>query len=97
MKYVEKNKLKVNSVLLEFINKEAIPGTDLNIDSFWEKFSAVVHHLAPINRELIEKREKIQKKIDDWHKKNKDKAFNKEEYKAQCEHEYNDYVNACLE
>ncbi len=81
MKYVEKNKLKVNSVLLEFINKEAIPGTDLNIDSFWEKFSTVVHQLAPINRELIEKREKIQKKIDDWHKKNKDKAFNKEEYK----------------
>tara|TARA_R100000278_G_scaffold90148_1_gene68702 strand:+ start:62 stop:265 length:204 start_codon:yes stop_codon:yes gene_type:complete len=25
------------------------------------------------------------------------KASNKEEYKAQCEHEYNDYVNACLE
>ena len=24
-------------------------------------------------------------------------AKNKEEYKAQCEHEYNDYVNACLE
>jgi len=24
-------------------------------------------------------------------------ASNKEEYKAQCEHEYNDYVNACLE
>ena len=22
-------------------------------------------------------------------------AKNKEEYKAQCEHEYNDYVNAC--
>ena len=22
-------------------------------------------------------------------------ASNKEEYKAQCEHEYNDYVNAC--
>jgi len=24
-------------------------------------------------------------------------AKNKEEYKAQCEHEHNDYVNACLE
>ena len=24
-------------------------------------------------------------------------ASEKEEYKAQCEHEYNDYVNACLE
>ena len=24
-------------------------------------------------------------------------ARDKEEYKAQCEHEYNDYVNACLE
>ena len=30
MKIVDKNGLKINSVLYEFINKEAIPGTNIN-------------------------------------------------------------------
>ena len=81
MQYVEKNKLKINSVLFEFINEEAIPGTNIKKDDFWQKFSSVVHQLAPINKKLIEKREIVQKKIDEWHKKNKDKEFNKKNTK----------------
>ena len=80
MKMVDKNGLKVSSTLLEFINNEVIPDTNINIDNFWSKFSNVVHELSPINKALIQKREAIQKKIDDWHKLNKDKDFNKVEY-----------------
>ena len=80
MKMVDKNGLKVSSTLLEFINNEVIPDTNINIDNFWSKFSNVVHELSPINKALIQKRESIQKKIDDWHKLNKDKDFNKVEY-----------------
>ncbi len=80
MKMVDKNGLKVSSTLLEFINNEVIPDTNINIDNFWSKFSNVVHELSPINKALIQKREAIQKKIDDWHKLNKDKDFNKIEY-----------------
>ena len=43
------------------MNNEAIPGTDVNSDDFWDKFSEIVHELAPINLRLIEKRETIQK------------------------------------
>ena len=39
-----------------------------------------MHELSPINKSLIQKREIIQKKIDDWHKSNKGKDFNKKEY-----------------
>ncbi len=78
MKYVKTNDLKVDSVLYEFINKEAIPGTDLNSETFWRKFSETVNQLAPINKELIQKRDEIQKKIDNWHKENKN--FNKDKY-----------------
>ena len=35
--------------------------------------------------------------IDEYDRINNSTASNKEEYKAQCEHDYNDYVNACLE
>ena len=80
MNLVKKNGLKINSELFEFINKEVIPGTNIVSDEFWNKFEKIVHDLAPINKNLIEKREIIQKKIDEWHKNNKSKDFEKKEY-----------------
>ena len=80
MNIVEKNGLKISSTLFEFINKEAIPETNIDIDEFWGKFSRAVHDLSPINKALIQKREEIQKKIDDWHKSKKGKDFDKSEY-----------------
>ena len=80
MNKIKKENLNISSVLLNFINEEVIPGTDINIDEFWKKFDTAVHELAPINRVLIEKREAIQKQIDEWHLVNKGKDLNKEEY-----------------
>ena len=80
MSLVDKNGLKVNSELVDFINNEAIPGTGVEPDDFWSKFENVVHELTPINKDLLKKRETIQKKIDDWHKNNAGKDFNKKEY-----------------
>ena len=77
---IDKNGLKISSTLFEFINKEAIPETNVNIEDFWTGFSKVVHELSPINKILIQKRETIQKKIDEWHKSNKGKDLNKLEY-----------------
>ena len=80
MNKIKKGNLIINSLLLEFIDKEVIPGTGVNVDEFWRKFDSVVHELTPINKALIEKREAIQKQIDAWHLANRDKNFNKEEY-----------------
>ena len=80
MKIVDKNGLKISSILFEFINNEVIPGTEVITDKFWNSFAKAVTDLAPINKDLIKKREDLQKKIDDWHKSNSDKDFNKEEY-----------------
>ena len=79
---IDKNNLKISTTLFEFINNEAIPGTDIDVDNFWKKFSDVVHELAPTNKKLIEKRENIQKKIDNWHISNKGKEFDKIKYIA---------------
>ncbi len=81
MKFLKKSELQINQTLFDFINKEVLPGTDIDENDFWNKFSSVVHELAPINRNLIEKREKIQKKIDDWHLANLKEKFNKDKYK----------------
>ena len=80
MKVLDINNLKVSSTLYEFINKEVIPGTNINNEHFWDKFSKIVHELTPININLIRKREIIQKKIDDWHKSKAGKNFDKLEY-----------------
>ena len=80
MSITEKNGLKISSDLFNFINNEVIPGTEIDSDKFWNSFEKVVHELSPKNRGLIEKRENIQKKIDEWHIKNKDKEFNQKEY-----------------
>ncbi len=80
MSKTEKNGLKISTGLYDFINNEAIPGTDIKPDKFWNNFEKAVHELTPLNKNLIQKREGIQKKIDEWHKKNKDKEINKNEY-----------------
>ena len=80
MNKINKNGLKINSKLFEFINKEIIPGTKVNAEDFWEGFEKTVHELAPINKSLIEKREIIQKKIDEWHLDNIGNDFDKKKY-----------------
>ncbi len=80
MNYIKKNSLKIDSILFEFVNSEALPGTSLTQDDFWNGFEEVVNDLAPVNKKLIEKRETIQKEIDNWHIKNKGKNFDKDEY-----------------
>ncbi len=80
MNVIDKNGLKISSLLFDFINNEVIPGTDIKPDKFWSSFEKAVHELAYLNKNLIQKREDIQKKIDEWHKQNRDKDFNKKEY-----------------
>ena len=80
MSKIKKGNLSVSSTLLDFINQEVVPGTDIEVEDFWKKFDIAVHELAPINKALIEKRENIQKKIDEWHLANKGKEIVKDEY-----------------
>jgi len=80
MNITMKNGLKINTKLLDFVNNEIIPGTGIKSEEFWTSFAKIVHELAPINKKLIQKREGIQIKIDEWHKKNKGKDLNKREY-----------------
>ncbi len=43
MKLIDKNGLKINSILFELSNNEVIPGTDIKIEEFWDKFQKIVH------------------------------------------------------
>ena len=80
-KYVKVNNLKISEELLTFINNELLKDTDIPSEKFWLGFDKCVHELAPINRDLIKTRDDLQKKIDDWHIKNKGNQIKTDEYK----------------
>ena len=79
--YIDVNNLKISSELLDFVNEELLKGTDIKPEKFWLGFDKCVHELSPKNKELIKIREDIQKKIDEWHIKNKGNEIKIEEYK----------------
>tara|TARA_Y100001970_G_scaffold271300_1_gene366349 strand:- start:13897 stop:16050 length:2154 start_codon:yes stop_codon:yes gene_type:complete len=80
-KYLSINNLKVSENLLSFVNDELLKKTNITPDKFWLGFDKAVHELAPLNKKLINKREELQKKIDEWHIKNKGNKVETDEYK----------------
>lgn len=63
--------LTVAPVLFTFVNGEAIPGTRVQKDRFWSGFEELVRRLAPANRELLDRRDVLQQKIDAYHNANR--------------------------
>ncbi len=84
-KYKNIQNLSVSEDLYNFINKEAIPNTNITEENFWNGFSKVCHELAPKNKELLNIRNKLQMDIDRWHLENYEKEFNIKEYKYYLE------------
>ena len=80
-KYVKINNLQVSKKLSNFIVDELLKDTEVSPENFWLGLEKTLDELAPKNRELIKLREDLQKRIDDWHIKNKGKEFNLVEYK----------------
>ncbi len=76
------NNLKVSEKLLSFVNDELLKGINISPDIFWRKFDEAIHDLSPKNKKLIEIRSDLQKKIDDWHIKNKGSEVDFEKYKS---------------
>ena len=74
--------LRIAKELYDFINEEALPGTGVSPDAFWSGFDRLVHDLAPRNRELLAKRDDLQRRIDAWYRENRDEPIDPAEYKA---------------
>ncbi len=59
--------LAVSESLHRFIVEEALPGSGVDADAFWAGADALIHDLAPRNRELLARREELQRRIDEFH------------------------------
>ncbi|HET6939104.1 MAG TPA: malate synthase G, partial [Nocardioides sp.] len=59
--------LQVAEVLHAFVRDEALPGSGIDEDAFWSGVERIFADFAPRNRELLARREELQKQLDEWH------------------------------
>ena len=69
---IELHGLSVAKELYDLVCDEIMPGTGVDPDRFWMELSRIVADLGPKNRALLNKRDELQAKIDEWHKANLD-------------------------
>ncbi len=62
--------LQVATPLYRFIEDKVLPGTGINSADFWKGFDVLVKELTPKNDELLVKRDRLQRDLDNWHKAN---------------------------
>ena len=79
---VEVGGLRIDGNLYRLVREEIAPGTGVNADRFWKSLGEIVRTLGPKNRALLEKRDKLQKQIDEYHLARKGRPFDLEEYKS---------------
>lgn len=79
---VSHHRLQVAAELERFISEEALPGTDVDPEAFWSGFDALIHDLAPRNRELLAERDRLQTRLDEWHRDNPGEIRDMAAYRA---------------
>ncbi len=80
--YVKTHSISIDSILYEFVNSEALPGTGVDAESFWKSLAAIIDTFAPQNKSLLSKRDNLQSQIDSWHAERLEKALDLDAYRS---------------
>lgn len=81
--YIQVGSIKVSEVLYNFINQEALPDADVDVEQFWVDFEKVVTSFSSKNKLLLDRRQQLQKQITEWH--NQHATFDADQYKQLLE------------
>ena len=76
------HRLRVATLLKDFVDREVLPGTGIDADVFWRGFDAIVHDLAPKNAALLAERDRLQTEIDAWHRAHPGPITRPRQYRA---------------
>ncbi|MFU8764344.1 MAG: malate synthase G [Haliea sp.] len=74
--------LRIAAELHTLLEQDIAPGTGVSAPQFWAGLDAIVHDLAPRNRELLAQRDALQAQIDAWHRAHPGPGYNRAAYKA---------------
>ena len=74
--------LQVARCLHDLIQDEIVPGTGIAAESFWRSLAEIVRDLGPKNRALLDRRDRLQARIDAWHAERAAQPVDPAEYRA---------------
>ena len=77
---IEVGQLKIDEELYRLVQDEIAPGTGVEAETFWISLGEIVADLAPKNRALLDKRDALQQRIDEWHLSTKGEPVEPNEY-----------------
>ena len=80
--HVMRSGLKVEKVLADFVESEALPGTGVDAVGFWSGYAKLLADLAPLNRSLLARRDSLQSQIDAWHQARRGQPLDGDAYRA---------------
>jgi malate synthase len=66
--HLRRSGLRIEPQFFRFIEDELLPALDIGSDTFWQGVAGIIAELTPVNRELLQRRDQLQAKIDDWHR-----------------------------
>ena len=73
--------LKISPALEEFVKSEMLPGLDISENYFWSSFENLLNKFYQRNEDLLDIRNQLQLKIDNWHLERKERDIDIDEYK----------------
>ena len=79
-KRLNRSNLKVSETLVNFIENDALPNTNVSAERFWNKLELILDHFAPLNKRLLETRSEIKKQIDAFYIENSGKTIDQNLY-----------------
>ena len=79
---VEVGGLQVARCLHDLVDDEIIPGTGVASEAFWRSLADIIRDLGPENRALLDRRDRLQARIDAWHAERAAQPVDPAEYRA---------------
>ena len=79
-KRLKRSNLQVSEILVNFIEEEVLPNTDISPEIFWVKFQLILDKFVPQNNKLLQIRTEMKNKIDNFYKQNVGKTIDHDEY-----------------
>jgi malate synthase len=72
----------VADCLYELVNDDVLPGLSITATEFWSSTADILEEFIPWNKKLLEERENLQQKINQWHLDKTNLPFSQSQYEG---------------